>query len=346
MTAVEVGAEPATRAFRALGTSAVVAVVEPDAADTAERLLRQTLLAFDRACSRFREDSEIMAIARSEGSPVRVSGLLFDALSIALEVARLTSGAVDPTVGGCLRDLGYDRDFGLLVASSADPKARGASVTSDNPAAPDRHRSTSPAPGWWTVELDPDLRTVRVPRGTLLDLGSCAKAFAADASASLIASVTGSGTVVSLGGDVAAAGTPPADGWKVAIAESFDAPFDRAQARVVLEHGGLASSSPGVRTWGPNGTRHHIVDPRTGDCALAHWDLVSALAPTCVEANAVTTAALVWGAGAVKKLLELGYPVRLSARDGEPVLLNGWSDAGPDLPTRLGPAATMGRAVG
>ena len=323
LRAVTTALEPATRFFRALGTSALVGVADPSAAEAAERLLRRTLDAFDLACSRFREDSEITALERAAGEPRVVGGLLFDALSIAIEVARLTDGAVDPTVGGCLRSLGYDRDFGLVALDEAC--APPASLRAGGAPARDRHGAPVPAPGWRTVELDASRRTVRIDPGTVLDLGSTAKAFAADAAAALIAATTGSGTIVSLGGDVAVAGAAPGTGWSVGLATSSSATGADVQTTLTMGAGGLASSSAGVRAWGPGGSLHHIVDPRTGACAPVCWSLASAAAPTCVEANAATTAALVWGEEAPEMLSRLGYPARLVRDDGEVLTLNGWS---------------------
>ena len=47
---------------------------------------------------------------------------------------------------------------------------------------------------------------------------------------------------------------------------------------------------------------HHIVDPWTGEPAPPVWSLVSTLAPSCVEANAWSTAAVVWGDDAIGNL--------------------------------------------
>lgn len=325
--------EPQTRSFSALGTTAVVAVTDPSAIAAAEDLLRRTLRAFDAACSRFRDDSEIVALARRAGTPVEVSGLLFDALSVAIEVARLTDGAVDPTVGGSLRALGYDRDFQLLDATRCTPLGHATRYPGDR-----LECAARPAPGWRTVILDPSTRTVTVPPGTWLDLGSSAKAFAADASAALIAGETRSGAVVSLGGDVAVAGPAPEHGWPIGIAEDCSARGEAISQVVALRQGGLATSSPGVRSWGVGGSRHHIVDPRTGASAPRYWATVSAAAPTCVEANAVTTAAVVWGANAVPRLVALGGPTRLVRHDGEVVSLNGWPSEDPSGTAVTGPS--------
>jgi thiamine biosynthesis lipoprotein len=69
---------------------------------------------------------------------------------------------------------------------------------------------------------------------------------------------------------------------------------------------------------------HHIVDPRTGDCAETYWTLVSATGASCVEANMVTTAAMVWGPGAMSALSRFDQAVRLVRHDGEVFSVNGW----------------------
>jgi FAD:protein FMN transferase len=94
---------------------------------------------------------------------------------------------------------------------------------------------------------------------------------------------------------------------------------------VAIRRGGLASSSTSVRTWRA-GDRdvHHIVDPRTGDCVEPYWDLVSATGSSCVEANLVTTAAIVWGQRALDELARFGQSVRLVRSDGKVFCVNGW----------------------
>ena len=69
---------------------------------------------------------------------------------------------------------------------------------------------------------------------------------------------------------------------------------------------------------------HHIIDPRTGDSVEPHWVLVSATGSSCVEANLVTTAAIVWGEDALDHLVRFGLPMRLVRFDGKVVCLNGW----------------------
>jgi thiamine biosynthesis lipoprotein len=297
--ATETTREPGHAAFPALGTTAVVLTAEPAAVVAAEQMLRADLDLLDRACSRFRSDSEIVRVAAHAGRWTPVSPLLADAVAAALHAARLTDGLVDPTVGRAVAGLGYDRDFG--------------SVDRDDPRPTRRPR---PVPGWWRVELDrPGLRLL-VPRRIVLDLGATAKAYAADLAADRISAALGCGVLVSLGGDLRAAGPPPDGGWLVSI---------EADPVVTVHSGGLATSSTVRRAWRRAGrTVHHIVDPRTGDCAAPVWHTASVAAATCLDANTASTAAVVLGEAAPAWLHERGLPSRLVRADATVLTAAGW----------------------
>ena len=123
---------------------------------------------------------------------------------------------------------------------------------------------------------------------------------------------------MSLGGDVAVAGTAPAGGWAVGIARESSTPAGLVDQVVAITHGGLASSATSVRAWTVGDRQvHHIVDPRTGDCVAPYWVLVSATGASCVEANIVTTAAIVWGEQALDKLAGFDQSLRLVRFDGQ-----------------------------
>jgi FAD:protein FMN transferase len=299
-----------TRSFRAIGTTATVVVPEGTDADAAERLLAAELHALDHACSRFRSDSELQAVHAAAGRTVAVSELLFEALSVARRAAERTGGAVDPTVGNAMAALGYDADL--------------AEVRSRPPAPP---RALGAVAGFEHVQLNARERTVRIPRGVRLDLGASAKALAADRAAARIAGRIGAGALVSLGGDVAVAGPPPTGGWAIGIARASSTSPAHADQVVAITQGGLASSATAVRTWRAGDREvHHIVDPRTGDCAEPYWVLVSAAGASCVDANLVTTAAIVWGQCALQELPRYGQAVRLVRGDGKVFRVNGWPE--------------------
>jgi FAD:protein FMN transferase len=297
--------------FPAIGTTAVALVTEPAAGPIAAAMLRADLAELDRSCSRFRADSEIRALERAAGATVTVSPLLADVLDTALRAAERTDGMVDPTVGAALAALGYDRDFGTVDADGP-------------PVAP------TPAPGWWRIGWNARCREVLVPRGTALDVGSTAKALAADRSARRIAAELGCGVLVSLGGDIAVAGPGPEGGWQVLVGDDHTRPDDDGQGVTIIS-GGLATSSTTRRRWRRGGVAvHHIVDPRTGAPATGGWRTVSVAAASCVDANTASTMSVVLGAPAPGWLAERGLPARLVADDGTVRTVAGWPCAEPD----------------
>jgi FAD:protein FMN transferase len=282
--------------FEAIGVTNRVVVDEEGALAIGLELARAELDALDRACSRFRVDSELAAVNRGAGSDVPVGPLLLAVVEAALRVSEATGGLVDPTVGRALGALGYDRDFRLVPGSA--PRAI----------------RLVPAAGWRTVRVDRRNATIRVPRGAELDLGAVAKAFSADRIAARIHAATGANVLASLGGDVAVAGSPPG-GWPVAVTDDHRHPA--AGPTVGIADGGLATSSTSVRRWRAGGHElHHIVDPASGRPVDEHWRTVSVAAATCVDANAAATAAIVMGAAAAGWLEERGLAARLVRVDG------------------------------
>ncbi|MEI4270281.1 FAD:protein FMN transferase [Klenkia sp. LSe6-5] len=284
-----------------------LAVTDPAALPAARALLTARLAAVDRACSRFRADSELAAVDAGAGRWTPVGPLLAEALAVALRAARLSDGDVDPTVGGAMTALGYDRDLDLVDPGQVPPVL-------------------SPVAGWGTVELDGD--RVRIPWGTRLDLGATAKSWTADRAAADIAARTGVGALVSIGGDVAVAGPAPAGGWRVRVEDVTgdpDAPAGPDAQVVVLTDGGLATSGTRARRWRRGGVEvHHVLDPRTGLPATPAWRTVSVAAASCTDAGTASTAAVVRGRAALPWLAGLGLPARLVGEDGDVVTTGGW----------------------
>ena len=309
-----------TKRFTALGTSVHLLVTDPGAADRACALLAEELDAIDRACSRFRPDSELWRVNHACGRTTRISSLLAEAVAVALDAAEITDGDVDPTCGRSLARLGYDRDF-AAARQNTSPLSQPA----------------VPAAGWQAVELDCERHEITVPGEVMLDLGATAKALAADRAAIRIAVSLNCGTVVNLGGDIRAAGVPPDEGWRIGIVDNRE--FDGAEAGdgpatpgppawdavVAIRDGGLATSSTKVRAWSRGTTPlHHIVAPSTGMPADSCWRTVSVAAATCVDANTASTAAIIRGERAPGWLAGQRLPARLVGHGGEVVTVAGW----------------------
>jgi len=299
----------------ALGTSARIAVWPQKNLERACAAVDNVLSALDLQASRFRPDSEICWIHRAGGGLFMLSDGLAEAVGVALAAARWTGGLADPTVGGALIALGYDRDFAAIDQQRSDP-----------PPTP------APAPGWHAVQLDGYL--LRLSADVRLDLGATAKGLGSDRAvrAAMSANRQAGGALVSLGGDIAIAGTPPRDGWPITVAGGLD-PAGLSPAQLVrLSCGAIATSSVSCRRWHRAGQAlHHIVDPRTGLPAAGHWPVVSVAAATCADANAAATAAIVAGRQAELWLTAAALPARLVSRDGQVRYLNGWprADGGP-----------------
>jgi thiamine biosynthesis lipoprotein ApbE len=299
-------------AFRgtALGTSMHVVVTDPAHLDAATASVAWVVESIDRACSRFRDDSELSRLLATPGPrETVVSPLLAEALATAIRAAELTDGAVDPTVGEAVRSAGYSVDFD--------------SVERDGEAIP---MTVRPVPGWRRIRLYSATRRVEIPEGVEIDLGATAKALAADMGAAAARdAIDGRGVLVSLGGDVAVAGMPPDEGWHVQIAEDSRASVTPDGETIAIRSGGIATSSTTVRRWRRGGVElHHIIDPATGLPAAGPWRTVSVVAGSCVDANIAATAAIVRGGSAMAWLEAAGLPARLVGRAGDVMRVGGW----------------------
>ncbi|KRE32103.1 thiamine biosynthesis protein [Mycobacterium sp. Soil538] len=270
-----------------------IVVTEPATLHLARLEVDAELDAVERAASRFRADSEVMALTTSGGRPTQVSETLATLLEAALTAARDTDGDVDPTVGAA------------VVALEHDDRAVLSTVT----------------PACWSM-VTLDGRVVTVPPGVLLDLGATAKAVAADRCADRVHEVTGSGVLINLGGDIATAGPAPDGGWQVLV---HDVDGDPESAVALPSGTALATSSTLRRGWRRNNIpMHHILDPRTGRSADPVWRTVSVAAHTCGAANTVSTAAIVRGWAALKWIDALGMSARLVDRDRVEHTVGAW----------------------
>ncbi len=73
-----------------------------------------------------------------------------------------------------------------------------------------------------------------------------------------------------------------------------------------------------MRAWRRDGRpAHHILDPWSGSPARVVWRTVSVAAPSRVEANTASTAAIVLGDRALPWLAERRLDARLVHRDGD-----------------------------
>jgi thiamine biosynthesis lipoprotein len=287
-------------------TTARLVVTDPSHLRAARELVTGYLAEVDVAASRFRPDSEVSRISRSHADVHAVSPVLRDLLEAALTAAAETDGGVDPTLGTVLTHLGYGAGGPGSTQVRDEPK--GFRITA--------HRAAT----WRDISLNG--RELRLPPGTLLDLGATAKAHAADRCAVRVATVLGCGVLVSLGGDLRVAGPEPTDGWNVLVQDGDGEPA--SQVRLTGAHA-VATSSTLHRTWCRDGhLMHHLIDPATCAPAPAVWRTVSVAAATCLRANTLSTHAMVLGERAILRLVDQGAVARLVRANGEIVHPGGW----------------------
>jgi thiamine biosynthesis lipoprotein len=222
-------------------------------------------------------DSELMRLCDRAGTgPVAVSDDLYRCLARALEVARASAGAFDPTinpVGRLWRRARRDRRL-----PDADLLAKAQALV-----------------GWENVRLDPARRTAELLRpGMKLDLGGIAKGFAAGEAHAVLKAHGVDRALVAAAGDIVVSGPPPGrDGWRIGIA-----PLDptRPPERVLVLHDAAVSTSGDAERFVViDGRRYgHIIDPRTGEGIIRRAS-VTVVARDGATADSLATAAFVLG---------------------------------------------------
>jgi thiamine biosynthesis lipoprotein len=235
--------------------------------------LRARIDELERRWSRFLPDSEVSELNRKAGHPVRVSTDTVELVRAAQAAWRLSGGAVDATLLGALLRAGYDRTFEDMT-SSPPP---GVSAL---------------APGCTDIVVDGD--EVTVPAGVGFDPGGIGKGLAADmvAAEALVRGVEG--VCVNLGGDVRVSGAAPRGGpWTVAVEHPWSAlPF----ALVTLHDGAVATSTTLRRRWRVDGeTRHHLIDPWTGQPSQTDLTLATVIDGSALAAEVAAKAVLLRG---------------------------------------------------
>jgi thiamine biosynthesis lipoprotein len=227
----------------------------------------------DAMFSRFRAGSELARVNADAAPVVRVSQPFCDAVSAALQAARLTDGLVDPTVGAAIEAAGYDIDFDKLVPDGRPVEPR-------------------PCDRWREIRVGRGL-LIRPP-GTVLDLNGVVKALAVDDAVALLAAPG----FVSAGGDMATRASPVT----VALPDG-DA--------IALESGGIATSGTTTRRWLRAGrVQHHLIDPRSGRPSSSPWKCVTAVGRDCFGADIAAKAGFLLGADGPRWLDERGVAAR------------------------------------
>ena len=220
-----------------------------------------------------------MTACREVEKPVQISPFLFEPLKFALEMAKLTDGVFDPTIGKVMEEQGYNRHYltGERMESPSDDSAT-----------------------YRDIILDEQDHTLYLNKPLVIDLGAVAKGFAIDLAANELKDFEG--FVVNAGGDLFAGGVDQnGDPWKIGIQH----PEKKDQIISVIE-----ISNQAVCTSGSYERRnanipgmHHIINPKTKH-SPNDWVSCSIIAPFAMLADVFSTAAFLLGREKGQELIE------------------------------------------
>ncbi|HEY5196766.1 MAG TPA: FAD:protein FMN transferase [Solirubrobacteraceae bacterium] len=255
--------------------------------------VRDTLLAWHRAFSRFDPQSELSQLNADSRSTVPASPLMVRLAQAVAPAGRRSHGLVDATLAAEIELAGYATHFAgtgidLRHALEIAPARRAA--------------SGDPRRRWALVSGDPNAWTVTRPPGLRLDSGGLAKGLFADVIADRLGGYDA--FVVNLCGDLRLGGSAAA-GRRVDVESPFDG---RVLHAFTLPTGAVATSGIGRRSWLGPGARpsHHLLDPSTGKPAYTGLVQVTALAPTALEAEWRSKAAVLSGPDGARPRLPHG----------------------------------------
>jgi thiamine biosynthesis lipoprotein len=206
---------------------------------------------------------------------------MFAVLSRALEIAHLSAGAFDPTVGALVDAWGF-----------------GAARAQPDPTTIQAARDAHPSPCHAQLELDGAGRRARKHAPMRLDLCGIAKGYAVDRMAEVLERHGVRHALVSLDGELRAVG-PRASGSSWPVALESPEPGRRAVHGVIeLQDLAVATSGDYRRFWQVGPVRvAHTMDPRRAAPLVNDVASVTVLARDCMDADAWATALLVAGSG-------------------------------------------------
>lgn len=234
----------------------------------------------------FHKPSALTAMNDNAGrEPIRCEPELLDLVRQSLEMARLTGGAYDPTIGPVSK---------LWSFSGGQPRLPSPSEIAD----------ALTRVGWERVKIDTQAGTISLPEaGMALDLGGIAKGYALDKALEVIRRSGVKAALVNAGGDIVAVGEKaPGKPWRVGVQDPRRG--DAIKAVVSLKDRFIVTSGDYERFFVQDGKRyHHILNPHTGYPAEG-LSSVTIIANKGSATEALAVAVSVLGAEKGLKLIE------------------------------------------
>ncbi|MBI2805069.1 MAG: FAD:protein FMN transferase [Planctomycetes bacterium] len=272
-----------------MGAMFRIVLYAPDegAARKAARAAFARVAELNQIMSDYQPTSELMNLCeKAGGQPVGVSVDLFEVLRKANEFSKMTDGAFDVSISPVVR------------------LWRRARRNKELPKAEDIKQALQLV-DYRNLQIDPKRRTVRLQKeGMLLDLGSIAKGYAADAALAVLRRHGIARALVAAGGDIAVGDPPPNErGWKVGIAPLKN-PDAAPEHYLLLKNAGVSTAGDAEQYLEIGGKRYsHIVHPKTGMAQLGRRS-VTVIAPNATTSDALDTGCCVLGVERGLKLID------------------------------------------
>lgn len=284
-TAALRGFTPAHFAGNTMGTSYQVRLALPghDAPLVAAAHARvgAALDDVDSRMSTYKPDSELSQLnRRTDDQPLVVSPDTMAVFEAARDVSRITAGAFDVTVGGCVNAWGFGP------------------TGSRRPVESHRLASLRDVVGYEGLVLDPRERSITKRHAhTFADLSAIAKGHGVDQAARALESLGVQDYMIEVGGEVRARGLRH-DGhpWRIGIEQPRREAPRQARYAVPLRDLSMATSGDYRNCFEHAGRRYsHEIDPRTGSPVSQRLNSVTVVARECAAADALSTALIVLG---------------------------------------------------
>ena len=227
-------------------------------------------------------------ISRFNGSVAntwqRLPPEFFAVLSCAMETARESDGAYDPTIGPLVEAWGFGPTrSGYRIPDEGELGAAQARL------------------GWQRILLRSENMSAFQPGGVQLDLSAIAKGYGVDLVTCHLRDRGIAAALIEVGGELYGYGSKPdASAWQVLVEAAPDAGSDE-EATCVIALDGIAIATSGDRwhAFEQHGTRYsHTLDPRTGKPVETAAAAVTVIADDAMHADAWATALTVMGAEA------------------------------------------------
>ncbi len=276
-----------------MGTLVSIQVVGRTTRDALSHAIERAFVAIqyvEETCSRFNQDSALCELCRHPGEPRQVPDVLFQLLRVALEMAEITDGLFDPTLGKILESFGFNRDYLTGESVSNAPTLSEGSINVS----------------YQDIELDEENKTVLLRKPMLLDLGAIAKGLAVDLAAKELMNFEG--FAIDAGGDLYLHGVDPTgQPWMVGIQHPLKK--NGILCWLQVTDAAVCTSGSYERKSPLSDEIHHLIDPKTGKSGRGLLSC-TIIAPQAMMADVVSTSTFLQGAS---QALEFAQELELDA---------------------------------